>query len=134
MRIKTMITTMVLSTMSLVATAQQLGSGIELDNLDKSARAADDFYQYACGGWMQKNPLPAAYSRYGAFEVLSEENNKRIKALHEESMDDAKKGKNVAERYNQAEMISMENEKLVKAWLSLLERFTMIEDEVKVKK
>ena len=81
MRMKTMITTMVLSTMSLVATAQQLGSGIELDNLDKSARAADDFYQYACGGWMQKNPLPAAYSRYGSFDVLGEENNKRINGI-----------------------------------------------------
>ena len=87
----------------------------------------------------EKDPARAATMR-GILDKMQEidkkgeENNKRIKALHEESMDDAKKGKNVAERYNQAEMISMENEKLVKAWLSLLERFTMIEDEVKMKK
>jgi putative endopeptidase len=84
MKIKTMITTMVVSAMSLAATAQQLGSGIDLSNLDKSARAADDFYQYACGGWMQKNPLPAAYSRYGSFDVLGEENNKRINGILDE--------------------------------------------------
>ena len=58
-----------------------------------------------------------------------EENNRRIKKLH----DKAGSGKDVAENYNQAEKLSMENEKLVKAWLSLLERFTEIEDMVKAK-
>ena len=84
MKIKTMITTMVLSAMSLAATAQKLGSGINLDNFDNSARAADDFYQYACGGWMKNNPLPAAYSRYGSFDVLGEDNNKRINGILDE--------------------------------------------------
>ena len=84
MKIKTMITTMVLSAMSLAATAQQLGSGINLENFDNSARAADDFYQYACGGWMKNNPLPAAYSRYGSFDVLGEDNNKRINGILDE--------------------------------------------------
>lgn len=56
----------------------ELKSGIDPTNLDQSVRPGDDFYQYACGGWMQKNPLPAAYSRYGSFEVLIEQNNVRI--------------------------------------------------------
>ena len=81
MKIKNIFTAMALMTMSLTATAQQLGSGIDLGNCDTSVRAADDFYQYACGGWMQKNPLPAAYSRYGSFDVLGEENNKRINGI-----------------------------------------------------
>ena len=71
--------------MSITAMGQsQLGSGLDMNNLDKSVRAADDFYQYACGGWMQKNPLPAAYSRYGSFDVLGEDNNKRINGILDE--------------------------------------------------
>lgn len=61
-----------------------------------------------------------------------EENNHRIQSLRDKSK--GVSGQNAAEYYNQAEMISMENEKLVKAWLSLLERFTAIEDEVKARK
>ena len=61
-----------------------------------------------------------------------EENNRRIKALHDENKTEGKEG--ASERYNQADMLSMENEKLVRAWLSLLERFTLIEDEFKVGK
>ena len=61
-----------------------------------------------------------------------EENNRRIQSLRDKSK--GVSGQNAAEYYNQAEMISMENEKLVKAWLSLLERFTAIEDAVKEQK
>lgn len=63
---------------------EQGASGIDIGNLDTSVRPADDFYQYACGGWMAKHPLPAAYSRYGCFEILGEENAKRIKDILDE--------------------------------------------------
>ena len=59
----------------------QLKSGIDIKNLDKNARPADDFYEFACGGWMKNNPLPAAYSRFGSFDRLALENNKRINAI-----------------------------------------------------
>ena len=78
-------TIMAMASATLGATAQDnLTSGIATANLDESVRPADDFYQFACGGWMKNNPLPAAYSRYGSFDKLGENNNKRINAILDE--------------------------------------------------
>ena len=73
-----------LATMMACTSEKKLGSGIDLNDLDTTVVAGDDFYQYACGGWMQNNPLPAAYSRYGSFDVLAEENNKRLNGILDE--------------------------------------------------
>ena len=59
----------------------ELKSGIDLGNLDQSVKPADDFFAFACGGWMKNNPLPAAYSRYGSFDQLGENNDKRINSI-----------------------------------------------------
>lgn len=59
----------------------QSKSGIEMKNLDKTVRPADNFYQYATGGWQKLHPLPAAYGRYGSFDLLQENNNKRINTI-----------------------------------------------------
>ena len=64
----------------LAGTAQSQ-SGIKTENLDTNVKPANDFYQYSTGGWQKLNPLPAAYSRYGSFDVLQEDNNKRINNL-----------------------------------------------------
>ena len=60
---------------------EQLKSGISLENLDRTANPGESFYQFACGGWMKNNPLPAAYSRYGSFDQLAQANNKRINTI-----------------------------------------------------
>ena len=87
----------------------------------------------------EKDPASAVKMRDILDKMLEidkkgEENNRRIKDLKDKNMNNAGSGQDVAERYNQAEKIAMENEKLVKAWLSLLERFTEIEDTVKLNK
>ena len=72
---------MALTAITMTAGAQDLRSGIDLSDLNTSVSPAEDFYEYACGGWMKKNPLPAAYSRYGSFDRLGEDNNKRINGI-----------------------------------------------------
>ena len=82
MKMKHIIPAVLFASASLTAGAQaQLTSGIDLKNLDNSVRPADDFYQYACGGWMKNNPLPAAYSRFGSFDQLGLDNNKRVNTI-----------------------------------------------------
>ena len=74
-----------IATMAVIATGcqhkAQLTSGINTDNFDTTARLEDDFYQFACGGWMANNPLDAEHSRYGAFDVLSENALKNVNEI-----------------------------------------------------
>jgi putative endopeptidase len=48
--------------------------GFDLNAMDPSVKACDDFYRFAVGKWRDTHPLPAQYSRYGRFEELSERN------------------------------------------------------------
>ncbi len=82
MKIKKIFTVMLMATMTVPMMAQQpLKAGIVLSDLDRTARPGDDFYQFACGGWMKNNPLPAAYSRFGSFDRLAQDNNERINSI-----------------------------------------------------
>ncbi len=55
-------------------------SGFDFNSLDRSVNACQDFNRFANGGWIAKNAIPAAYSRWGRFELLGEGN---LKVLHE---------------------------------------------------
>ena len=85
---KKLLTAMALATMTVTGSAQ-LRSGINMNDLNTSVRPADDFYEYACGGWMKANPLPAAYSRFGSFDRLAEDNNKRINGILKELLENS---------------------------------------------
>src|SRR3954470_3719565 len=49
-------------------------SGLELTALNRSVDACTDFYQFACGGWLAANPIPADRARWGRFDELREKN------------------------------------------------------------
>ena len=80
MRIKKLLPMMLLASVPFIAMAQGQ-AGIKAENLDKSVRPADDFFTFATGGWQKLNPLPGAFSRFGSFDQLQENNNKRINTI-----------------------------------------------------
>ena len=52
---------------------------IDLANLDTTANPAEDFNQYANGGWIKNNPVPEDKSSYGTFNELIDKNEKQLK-------------------------------------------------------
>ena len=56
-------------------------TGIDLSNLDTTAVPQNDFYQFACGGWMANHPLTDEYARFGTFDKLGEDVREQTKGL-----------------------------------------------------
>ena len=52
-------------------------------NMDTSVSACTDFFQYANGGWIKRNPVPPAFSNWGGFSELSENNNANLLSILE---------------------------------------------------
>lgn len=111
-------TILTIATMALMATGCQkkneLTSGIDLNNLDTTASPVDDFYQYACGGWMASHPLDAEHSRYGSFDFLAEENQKQLRTIIDSvSAQNNKKG-SIADKIATLYNIGMDSVRLQK--------------------
>jgi putative endopeptidase len=57
--------------------------GVELTILDKTCKPCEDFYRYASGEWLAKNPVPAAYPSWGRFNELAERNRELLHQILE---------------------------------------------------
>ncbi len=109
---------LVIITMCITATACNNGkesvsnSGIDLTNLDTTAVPGVDFYQYACGGWMAKNPLTPEYSRFGSFDQLRENNREQLKGLIGKLAEEQHAEGTVAQKIGDLYNIAMDSVKL----------------------
>uniref|UniRef100_A0A4W6F171 endothelin-converting enzyme 1 n=1 Tax=Lates calcarifer TaxID=8187 RepID=A0A4W6F171_LATCA len=77
-----------------------------VEAMDRSADPCQDFYQFACGGWMRKNPLPDGRSRWSTFNSIWEQNQALLKHLLENGTFN---GSSEAERKTQSYYLSCLN-------------------------
>src|SRR5205085_6282926 len=59
---------------------------------DRTANACVDFYQFANGGWIKSNPIPAAFSRWGSFDELTEQNQQNLTKILDKAAAAVKSG------------------------------------------
>ena len=75
---------LMMSMLAFAACAPKTGApALDLTDLDTTASPKVDFYQYATGGWQQKNPLRPEFSRYGSFDAIRERTQENLNALFE---------------------------------------------------
>jgi predicted metalloendopeptidase len=58
--------------------------GLSRDNMDLSVKPSDNFFEYANGNWMKKNPIPAGYPSWNTFLALHVQSQERCKVLLED--------------------------------------------------
>jgi len=58
--------------------------GVELANMDKSVKPGDNFFKYVNGTWLKNTEIPADQSNYGAFNMLRDRSEDRVKAVIED--------------------------------------------------
>ena len=124
--------------MTTACTTKQQTTGIDLANLDTTAVPQNDFYQYACGGWMAANPLTPEYSRFGSFDKLGLNNLEQVNGLIQEIA--AKKhsqgsiAQKIGDMYNLAMDTARRDQEGIEPVRKTLEEIEGIEDRAQLSK
>ncbi len=66
---------------SVYSSAMAQTVAFDTTRMDTSVDACTDFFQYANGGWVKRTEIPAAYSRWGSFNILGENNNNALREI-----------------------------------------------------
>jgi len=67
-----------------MTTTPKLGTfGISLEGIDESVQPGDNFYEFVNGNWLKTFEIPSDRARYGAFSVLADQAEKRVRGIIE---------------------------------------------------
>jgi putative endopeptidase len=106
--------------------------GLDETSMDPKADPCEDFFQYACGGWLAKTEIPADRSGYGTFTAIDERNQNVEKQILEDAV--AKPGDDTAKRLGAFYGACMDEAAVEKAGLKPLAPVLKKVDGVKDKK
>ena len=62
-----------------------LGPTLDLSSIEARVSPGDDFYQYANGAWLARNPIPPEFSIWGGFVELAERNRAILREILEKT-------------------------------------------------
>jgi len=67
------------------SSGEEQDHGVQLTSIDKTCKPCQDFYHYANGDWLKKNPIPPAYPSWNSFSSLQERNQTHLKEILEKA-------------------------------------------------
>jgi putative endopeptidase len=73
-------------------------SSFDVTNIDKNTQACTDFYQYATGGWLAKNPIPAAFPTWGVDSALEDQNRDILRKILDAALQNTNAAKGSSEQ------------------------------------
>lgn len=101
-------------------------------NLDTTVNPADDFFQYANGGWIKNNPIPGDQGSWGIANLVIEENLKRLREIAENSAKENAAAGSDAQKIGDFWTIAMDSAKIesdgTKPIQPLLDKVSAIND------
>jgi endothelin-converting enzyme/putative endopeptidase len=71
--------------------------GLDVSSMDRAADPCVDFYQFACGGWMKNNPIPADQARWSVYNKLAQDNQRFLWGILED-LSKRKDGRNASQQ------------------------------------
>ena len=91
-----LLSTLALSMLAAFASAAETtkagtASGIDIQNIDPSVRAQDDFFTYLNGKWLKTTEIPSDKPSWGTFMQLRDETQPQLRSLIEKDVADKRK-------------------------------------------